>query len=170
MSSNNPTIGVLLLVTIVISVSVAFVALKVVAFYNSTVTYYRQQHSSRQRRGTNPRQVRRKYRHSGPSSAKAHSNTWVDLEKCDIEYHRSAFIGSYIGADEASSNKSFNRSDLSEKPQQVWYPTHISQVTWNSLKPQQQNLNHYGSSNMEIPSAVAQFPGNTRVLEQSTDL
>ena len=159
MNSNNPAIGALILVPIVIAASAAFIAIKasefckragrsIKNFWNNNYPWSSTKQSDR----------KRKIRRSNLRSSQLYADSWIDLESIDSREGYSRFINQ----EPSRRGKSFSEGDKAEAygdtAQRIWHPSRSARLAWSFANPRSPSHNHFESSNVVKPSPTARRP------------
>lgn len=160
MNSNNPAIGALILVPIVIAASAAFIAIKasefckragrsIKNFWNDTYPWSSTNQSSR----------KRKLRRSNLRSSQLYADSWIDLESIDDRENYSRFINQ----DSSCRTKSFSEGEkdgaYGDTVQRIWHPSRSARLAWSFANPRSPSHSLFESSSVVKPSPTARRQG-----------
>jgi len=155
--SNNPAIGALIIVPIVIAASAAYIALKTHSVFQSiarTCCRIWEEKSPWSRRRA---LERRKQKRSDFSSTQAFADSWCDLESLHSAHKTSEqSFSTFIG--QSPSHRSLSEGDeraLLDTPKLIWHPTRSARLMWSFANPKSPDRNRFELSSVARPSPVS---------------
>lgn len=156
MNSNNPAIGGLILVPIVIAASAAFIAIKASSITERAKRYcvnlWREKAPWSDKNKT---QRRRRLRRSNLTSSQVYADSWCDLESVNSCDDFSKFIGQHRTQKSSSSDR---EKQALEASSEGWHPSRSARLLWSFSSPRSRMSNPYELSSVAKPSRAAHRP------------